>query len=538
MSLIETYYNEQEKCWYGPENGLFSDPKISIGEVVYQALKTEPKNIFQISHDNGQVESNAEALTAAVRIAQFLSSEGLSYRDNVGLIARHGVHVTHILLGCLFNATPFHAVNPQLETEAIAALYATTRPKLIFCDGVAFELLKSLTKDWRPKIITLIDHVGNVPSIEDLLGSTKTDKNYAPVKLVQGGDQTMAIVCSSGTSGLPKAVTITNSQLLLISPVSGLNDVVYTTAGYDWLSAIKCLLSSTLNGAVRVVSRQPFSTELIVDIVRKWQVTYCYLSHWQFNELFTSPLATQEHLSSLQFVQYSGGWVSAGVVQAAQRIIESTLFVCVYGTTETDGIALCINPETENLVGALLPGITVRIANEQGDRLAHNEIGEILIKTNQNWNGYYGNPAQTAQTLDSEGWFHMGDLGYFDKDNRLYLVDRKKDLLKYKSMHYTPNEIERIIIELPDVQEVCVVGIKDRLYGDAAGALIIRKPNSLLSEQQVINHVAERIPVEYKQLHAGVRFVDRIPVNANGKLLRNAAKEIFKTTPRWPKASL
>lgn len=279
-----------------------------------------------------------------------------------------------------------------------------------------------------------------------------------------------------------------------------------------------------------MICSQPFSVESLVEIIRKWQVTYLYVSHWQFNALFNSPLATAESLASLQFVQYSGGWVSAGVVQAAQRIIESTIFVYVYGTTETDGISICLNPEAENLVGALLPGVHVQIVNDAGRQLEHNEVGEILIKTNQKWNGYYGNPVQTAQTLDSEGWFHMGDIGYFDKDNRLYLVDRKKDLLKYQSMHYTPNEIEKVIVELPEVQEVCVVGIKDPLYGDAAGALIVRKPNSLLSEKQVIGHVAKRISVQYKQLHAGVRFVDKIPVNINGKVLRNAAREMFNNS--------
>ncbi|XP_017864623.1 PREDICTED: 4-coumarate--CoA ligase 1-like [Drosophila arizonae] len=530
MSLMETFYNEEQKIWSGPENTLFTDPQISIGKVIYEVLKEKPNNKFQIVHDDGKILTNADALTATVSIARYLKSEGLTHRDVVGLIARNTTHVAHVLFACLFNATPFHAVNPMLEREAIASLYAITKPKIIFCDGRDYEFLKLITKDWTAQLITLSEHIENATGIEEILATAINENNYEPTKLVHGADQTMAIVCSSGTSGLPKAVTITNSQLLLISPVSGLNDVVYTTASYDWLSAIKSLLSSTVNEADRVICSQPFSVELLVEIVKKWQVTYLYVSHWQFNALFSSPLATAENLSSLQFVQYSGGWVSAGVVQAARRIIESTIFVYAYGTTETDGISACLNPETENLVGSLLPGVHAQIVNDAGVPLAHDEVGEILIKTNQKWNGYYGNPVQTAQTLDSQGWFHMGDMGYFDKENRLYMVDRKKDLLKYQSMHYTPNEIEKIIIELPDVQEVCVVGMKDPLYGDAAGALIVRKPQSLLSEKQVIDYVAKRISVQYKQLHAGVCFVDKLPINFNGKMLRNEARELFNST--------
>lgn len=224
-------------------------------------------------------------------------------------------------------------------------------------------------------------------------------------------------------------------------------------------------------------------------------------------------------------------------MRLAKEILESALIFVSYGTTETDIVTIAMNPDKENHAGAIVPGRMIQIVNEQGTPLDPNELGEILIKTNQYWNGYYNNPEQTARTLDPQSWFHMGDLGYFDEEGQLYVVDRKKDLLKYKSMHYTPNEIESIIYELPDVQEVCVVGIWDKFQGDAAGALIECKPQSTLTEQDVIDHVSRRIPVDYKQLHAGVRFVDRIPVNQNGKLMRHEAKEMFHL-PYIPKASL
>lgn len=315
------------------------------------------------------------------------------------------------------------------------------------------------------------------------------------------------------------------------------SDILYIPSGLHWLSGVKALLISLVSAAPRVVSRHAFNPQLFVDIIQRHKITFCFISSWEFHTLFSSPVATPQALSSIQVFVVGGGWVSSVIMQSALAILGSALICVAYGTTETDVVTVAVNPDKENAVGAIVPGRQVRIVNEQGMSLGPNQLGEILIKTNQYWNGYYNDLEQTARTIDPQGWFHMGDLGYFDDDGQLYVVDRKKDLLKYKSMHYTPNEIESVIVELPDVQEVCVVGIRDKFQGDAAGALIRLKPNSILSEKDVIDHVARRIPVDYKQLHAGVRFVDRIPFNSSGKLLRNKAKEMFQLS-HIPKASL
>ncbi|XP_034478078.1 4-coumarate--CoA ligase 1-like [Drosophila innubila] len=535
--LFETTYNEQEKLWQGAQVDLIFEPHITIGDFVFKAFKDNPANNCQIWHEKDQVVTNEEALKFSIRLAQYFRDEGLTHKDVVGVLTRNNIHEAHVLFACFFNATPFHAVNPNLEPDAIAALYAITKPKLIFCDGNDYEFIKSITVEWNPKICTLINHIANVPRIEDHLEPTSTENVYTPKRLVLGADQTMGIICTSGTTGIPKAVTLSNAQLVLLATSGGTNDVIFTGTSFDWISAIKTALIGVVSGAPRIVSTKPFSVERYVEIVRKHKVTTCHLSHWQFQEVFSSPLATPENLSSLQIIAYGGGWVSASVVQRAQRILENAVFVFLYGTTETDMISTAINPTEDNLVGFLMPTRSVRILNEQGDFLGPNEIGEIVIKTNQNWNGYYGNAEQSANTRDSNGWFHMGDLGYFDSDNNLYVVDRKKNLLKYKSIHYTPNDIEKIIMEMLEVYAVCVVGIRDKFFNEIAGALIIKKSNSLLSEQQVIQYVAKRIPVEYKQLHAGVRFVDSLPLNHNGKILRNVAKEMFQQL-RIPKASL
>jgi len=130
---------------------------------------------------------------------------------------------------------------------------------------------------------------------------------------------------------------------------------------------------------------------------------------------------------------------------------------------------------------------------------------------------------------DIEGWLHTGDLGYFDEDNYLFIVDRIKETLKYKGIHYWPTEIENAILELPQVKAACVVGVPDEVLWDAAGALVLKNPGCEISAKEIIDHVAQRLPVIAKQLHAGVRFTHKLPFNSNGKYMRRAAFQMFQS---------
>lgn len=129
-------------------------------------------------HENDQVVTNGEALKLSIRLAQYFRDEGLTHEDVVGILSRKNIHEAHVIFACFFNATPFHAVNSNLEPDVIAALYAITKPKLIFCDGNDYKVIKSMTLEWNPKICTLNNHIANVPKIGDHLGPTSSENFY------------------------------------------------------------------------------------------------------------------------------------------------------------------------------------------------------------------------------------------------------------------------------------------------------------------------------------------------------------------------
>ncbi|KAH8297083.1 hypothetical protein KR044_004690, partial [Drosophila immigrans] len=528
-ALYPTTYDEESRIWSGISKSPFFDPDCSAGLVFFHAMKNWPNQTVLINHEDGRKVTNAEMRQLATRLALFLKKEKLTHNDVVGIIGVTSTYLAPLVAACFFNTTPFHSVAVDKEPSVIKGLYTLTKPKIMFCDGSDYERIKEVTKEWAPKFVTLTGRVGGVPSIEDLLKPTVEEHFYQPSGLAVNGDQTALILCSSGTSGPPKAVALSHKHVKKIAPFCNSSDIMLTNATLDWATGFIGMAISMMYGVQKVIFERPFDAEEFISMVKKYNATILVLPPWQTYELFNHPLATEEAFSKVRVIFITGGSISTKILQRGQSLMKQCLIVSSYGTTETGAITANIDHSHNNSVnnvGRVSPGMRIKIVDDKGNALPHNKVGEVLINIGSKWMGYVGNPADTEDTLQN-GWINLGDLGYFDDDNNLILVDRKKDLLKYKSIHYWPSEIEQIIAELPEVFNVCIVGIDDPRYGDAAGALVVKTPGAAITEQQIIDHVAKRVVVDYKQLHSGVKFVDTLPMNANGKVMRVLAKQLF-----------
>lgn len=219
-ALFPTFFDEKTKIWSGQPKRILYDPDASMGEVIFNSLKNFPQNVSQISDIDGQVITFQDIRNWATRIALFFKSQKLTHEDVVGIIGNASTYVTSLAVACLFNTTPFHAVayTYMKEPDVILGLYEVTKPKIMFCDGHDYEVMKEVTKGWAPKIITLTGRVEGVTSIEDLLKPHPYERIYKPEVLVEGGEQTAVILCSSGTSGNPKAVALSHQHVSKIAP--------------------------------------------------------------------------------------------------------------------------------------------------------------------------------------------------------------------------------------------------------------------------------------------------------------------------------
>lgn len=303
--------------------------------------------------------------------------------------------------------------------------------------------------------------------------------------------------------------------------------VIYVGSCLDWITGLWAFVFSTVFGCTRIISNKAFTPEYFVGLVKKYKINYAVLPPRHLSALITCPDAKPDALAPITHLNYGGGSISLATLQRSQELCKTAMFNSGYGMTEVGAITINIGISNVSSAGRPVPGIKIRIVDEDGKSLGYNQVGEIYVHTGQAWNGYYGNPVETRRMQDFEGWFHTGDLGYFDEQNFLYIVDRKKEILKYNGLHYWPTEIETVIAELSQVQDVCVVGIYDEREGDAAGALVVKSKGATISAKEIVEHVAKRLPATQKQLRAGVQFTDKLPANVNGKTMRKTARDVF-----------
>ncbi|XP_017060824.1 4-coumarate--CoA ligase 1-like [Drosophila ficusphila] len=522
-------YNADRKIWSGGKKDLYFDPQLSIGQIIFHEMRRHPQLIAQISATENTILTRQELHANSMRVASYMRSLGLLQSDVVGIIARNTTHMFAVVYACFFNGIAFHSLNIQYEKSTIEKLFDITKPKIIFCDGDEFEKVRSATSHMDVKLITMRNHPSDSIRIDEVL-ATPIEENFQPARLEQGNDQTLAILCSSGTTGTPKAVTITNSrQIFNCADLLTSNDVQYTHSTLDWISGLLTTVTSGVCSTKRIIADNVFDPAFLMRLIEEHQITWILQPPSQMAMMTNSPAFGTCDLSSIRFYFYGGSRASVETQHKMRSRLSKDCLHFAYGFTEIGSMA-SINyhfDEKPNSVGRLVSGMKLKVISEKGESLGPDEVGELCIRNDQFWSGYYNNPEESHQIRDQQMWFHTGDLGYVDDDGFIYIVERQKDMLKYQNIMYYPNDIEAVISMMPDVAEVCVFGVWDQLVGDKAAAAVVKKHGSTLTAQDVVDYVASHIDAKYMQLNGGVIIVDDLKRSPNGKTNRMATKAYF-----------
>ncbi|XP_030374465.1 probable 4-coumarate--CoA ligase 2 [Scaptodrosophila lebanonensis] len=525
-----TSYDAVQQMWSGSDEQSLYNNELTIGQIIFKQLQREPQRLFQISHTEKTRLSRTQMLHDAAKVCSYLRLQGLNASSIVGLIGRNTTHLAAVAYGCMFNGTPFHAVNPNTEAHTIQSLYSITKPRIICCDGQDYVRLKDIAVALKAQIVTLSGHIAGVTSVEQLL-QTPLSENFEPTRLERGSESIMAILCSSGTTGTPKAVTLSNSRLIFEQhSYLTANDVQYAPSTLDWLTGLITLITAGVYGTQRVISTEPFSCAHFLELCEQYSISWAIVAASYIAMLANYGGTNGRPLRSLRHLLFAGGHTLVTTLQKMQTHLQGQgVLRNAYGLTELGSIASCnyTTHSKPNSVGRLCGGICMRIVSDAGKFLGPKEVGELYCRNGQLWAGYYGNEKATAEMQDKQGWFHTGDVGYFDEDNYLYIVERKKDMLKYMNMMYYPHEIEEVIAQMPDVSEVCVFGLWNEIEGDAAAASVVRKKGSSLRSSDVEQFVRQHVTVKYKQLNGGTLMVDQLAKSANGKVNRQAVKKHY-----------
>lgn len=306
----------------------------------------------------------------------------------------------------------------------------------------------------------------------------------------------------------------------LIFSLDTCEDVVLNFSSLYWLSGCFAMLICGITGATYLVITKTFTPEIALYLIDKYRVTKTMFPPRNIALILDSPDIHHKSIKSIKTLNCGGARLPVEIRNRIKMYLSPTATIFFgYGTTEVGAISFTMSDKFPESTGILCPNVKVKIVDENGNNVGVDQDGEICVHNGNHWAGYFGDNEATAEVYDSEGWYHTGDLGHFDKHGYLYIVDRIKEIMKSKGYHISPSEIEEVILELPDVADVCVCGIPDIKTVYLPAAFVIKAKGSNITEQTIVTHVSAKMP-HYKHLTGGVYFVDELPRTPSGKILR------------------
>ncbi|XP_055325885.1 uncharacterized protein LOC129579744 [Sitodiplosis mosellana] len=526
-----TKYDEENKLWSGRGDKPLYNPEISLAQVLFSAMELHAPKIAQISDNNGIEMTFDEIRLKTIRAAQNLQELGYQPKQVFAFMIRNSHHVAPTVFGAISIGCSVNSLDPSFGKTELLHMLGTTKPDLMFCDVESYELVKECLVQLQndAKIFTFGGSDGESEPVENLFAETGTESSFMPVE-VDAVNDTALIVCSSGTTGLSKGVCLSHAAVIdgmvkLGTTIS--SDVMLCFSSLYWITGFVTLLKGTMSGATRIITTEIHSPELQLALYEKYKVTWALCAPYHIILMMKSEKFAETDLSNLRVQTVAGSKFPLHVKNEINSHLPNGSAGSFYGMSETCGVICGENPHSSGSdgVGQLLSGVKMKIVDDQGNRCGPNVDGEICLQQNFKFLGYYGNKQATDELYDDEGFIMSGDIGHFDDDGNLYIIDRKKDLMKYRGFQISPSEMDAFLIESPDIKSSCVVGIPDELGPDLPAAVIVRADGSNISGEEVYDMVAEHF-ADYYHLRGGVYFVDSLPTTLSGKVLRRKAKEM------------
>ncbi len=455
------------------------------------------------------------------RLANWLLSMGFKAGDTVSALAQN-CHQYFELYYAAFKIGMINApINYRLSPSEILHLINFSQSQILFVGAEYFEFVEE-NRDDMEYVRMLVSFDGPASGMEDY--EALLEKSSPAEPGLEMDEEAVAVISyTGGTTGLPKGAMLTHRNFftvirtILIYGELSSSDVTLQVLPPFHLTIWQTLLTHYAGG--KSVLNKKIDLHHVMGLFGKEKVTFINLVPVLLNWMVNDPDFDQFDFSSLRNVTYGGSPIPTAVLEKCLEkmtprfsqgfgLTESTLLATVLGAEDH---VLSNNPlQKEHLksVGREAYHNEVRVVDGEGNELPPGETGEIIIRGTNVMKGYWRDPDQTADRI-RDGWLYSNDMGYFDEDRYLYVVDRKQFMIITGGENVYPKEVEDVLYQHPAISEAVVVSAPDEKWGETVAAVIVLKEGARLSEKEAISFTRERL-AGYKCPHI-VKFVDAIP---------------------------
>ncbi|KAL3609304.1 hypothetical protein D5086_000324 [Populus alba] len=535
---MDAIMNPQEEFIFRSKLPDIYIPKnLPLHSYVLENLSNHSSKPCLINGANGDVYTYADVELTARRVASGLNKIGIQQGDVIMLFLPSSPEFVLAFLGASHRGAIITAANPFSTPAELAKHAKASRAKLLITQACYYEKVKDFARESDVKVMCVDSAPDGCLHFSEL---TQADENEAP-QVDISPDDVVALPYSSGTTGLPKGVMLTHKGLItsVAQQVDGDNpnlyfhseDVILCVLPMFHIYALNSIMLCGLRVGASILIMPKFEIGSLLGLIEKYKVSIAPVVPPVMMSIAKSPDLDKHDLSSLRMIKSGGAPLGKELEDTVRAKFPQARLGQGYGMTEAGPVlAMCLAFAKEpfdikpGACGTVVRNAEMKIVDpETGASLPRNQPGEICIRGDQIMKGYLNDPEATSRTIDKEGWLHTGDIGYIDDDDELFIVDRLKELIKYKGFQVAPAELEALLIAHPEISDAAVVGLKDEDAGEVPVAFVVKSEKSQATEDDIKQYISKQV-IFYKRIKR-VFFIEAIPKAPSGKILRKNLKE-------------
>lgn len=472
----------------------------------------------------GETWTFAQLHERSSQTANSLQAAGVRVGDRVALLTKNCAECFELMFACNKIGAILTGLNWRLAPLEIQAIVADAQPKVIITSPGEAHLLTDEAKQLPgvQRVLTLGDEYQAWRGSADL-----ADPGHAGAP-----DEVALLLYTSGTTGLPKGVMLTNQGMSFTQRLG-----VLWGMGPDCVNLVAMPMfhiggcgygTSAMTVGGHTILMREVNTSNMVELIAQHRVTHTFLVPTVVQSLLDVPSVKQADLSSLKWLMYGAAPMGDVLLRRAMDMLRCE-FIQAYGMTETSGSVVLLPPSDHapegprakllHSVGRAVDWVQLRVVNPTTQQdVPTGEVGEIWIQSDMLMSGYWRKPAETAETMQTGGWLRTGDAAYLDDEGYIYLFDRYKDLIISGGENIYPAEVENVLNGHAAVKEVAVLGVPHEKWGETPRAVVVLRPGMTVTPAELIAFTRERL-AHYK-CPSSVVFAEVLPRNASGKLLK------------------
>ncbi|MBK4738271.1 class I adenylate-forming enzyme family protein [Noviherbaspirillum pedocola] len=506
---------------------LLEAPFGTIADLIHFHAEARPSHPALVQDE--RVVSYAELDALMDRVAASLQRDGVAARDAIAICAGSSIEYAALFLGALRAGVAVAPLAPSSTAASLALMIGDCEAKLLFLDAASAETLAPAMNEVRATIVRLDGSAS--PGWNDWLAAPGARPQAVDIQL----DWIFNIIYSSGTTGTPKGITQPHSMRWMHVRRGTMNGygpdavTVVSTPLYSNTTLVSFFPTVALGGTAVLMAK--FDAGAWLALAEKHRATHAMLVPVQYQRLMAYPDFDRHDLSSFRMKFCTSAPFSAVLKADILKRWPGGL-IEYYGMTEGGGTCILEahnHPDKLHTVGKPAPEHDIRLIDEAGREAAPGEIGEVVGHSGAMMSGYYRQPEKTAEaewhSPEGKRFIRTGDMGRFDAEGFLTLLDRKKDMIISGGFNIYPSDLEVVLRQHPDVADASVVGVPSEAWGETPVAWVVKRGGSGLSEAALLDWFNAQ--VGKTQRLSALRFIDSLPRSAIGKVLKRELRDRY-----------